>query len=39
MKLHEYQAKDIMRRYGIRTPRGEVASTADEAGEIAARLG
>jgi len=39
MKLHEYQAKEIMRRYGIRTPRGEVASTAHEAGEIAARLG
>ncbi|MGE5592896.1 MAG: ADP-forming succinate--CoA ligase subunit beta [Betaproteobacteria bacterium] len=39
MKLHEYQAKEIMRRYGIRAPRGEVASTADEAGEIAARLG
>lgn len=39
MKLHEYQAKEIMRRYGIRTPRGEVARTADEAGEIAARLG
>ncbi|MDI6637496.1 MAG: ADP-forming succinate--CoA ligase subunit beta [Bacillota bacterium] len=39
MKLHEYQAKEIMRRYGVRTPRGEVASTADEAGEIAARLG
>ncbi|MCR4401327.1 MAG: ADP-forming succinate--CoA ligase subunit beta [Firmicutes bacterium] len=39
MKLHEFQAKDMMRRYGIRTPRGEVASTPDEAGEIAARLG
>ncbi|MDK2931359.1 MAG: succinyl-CoA synthetase beta subunit [Bacillota bacterium] len=39
MKLHEYQAKEIMRRYGVRTPRGEVARTADEAGEIAARLG
>ena len=39
MKLHEYQAKEIMRRYGVRTPRGEVACTADEAGEIAARLG
>ncbi|MDI7246223.1 MAG: ADP-forming succinate--CoA ligase subunit beta [Bacillota bacterium] len=39
MKLHEYQAKETMRRYGIRTPRGEVACTADEAGEIATRLG
>ncbi len=39
MKLHEYQAKRIMRRYGVRTPRGEVASASDEAGEIAARLG
>ncbi|MEW5866053.1 MAG: ADP-forming succinate--CoA ligase subunit beta [Bacillota bacterium] len=39
MKLHEYQAKEIMRRYGIRTPRGEVATTALQACEIASRLG
>jgi succinyl-CoA synthetase beta subunit len=39
MKIHEYQAKEIFRQYGIRTPRGEVAKTPDEAREIAARFG
>lgn len=39
MKLHEYQAKEIMRRYAIRTPRGEVATTPPQAGEIASGLG
>lgn len=39
MKLHEYQAKEIMRRYGIPTPRGEVARTAAEAADIALRIG
>ena len=39
MNLHEYQARDILRRYGIPVPPGEVATTADEARAIAARLG
>lgn len=39
MKIHEYQAKAILRRYGIPVPRGEVAFSAAEAGEIARRLG
>ena len=39
MKIHEYQAKAILNRYGVPVPRGEVAFTPDEAGEIARRLG
>jgi succinyl-CoA synthetase beta subunit len=39
MKIHEYQAKAILARYGVPTPRGEVASKRDEARAIAERLG
>ncbi len=39
MNLHEYQARDILRRHGIPVPAGEVATTAEEARAIAARLG
>jgi succinyl-CoA synthetase beta subunit len=39
MKIHEYQAKQILARYGVPTPRGEVAFTAEEAREAARRLG
>ena len=39
MKIHEYQAKAILARYGVPVPRGEVAFSATEAGEIARRLG
>jgi succinyl-CoA synthetase beta subunit len=39
MKIHEYQAKAILARYGVPVPRGEVALSAQEAGEIARRLG
>jgi succinyl-CoA synthetase beta subunit len=39
MKIHEYQAKAILGRYGVPVPRGEVAFSAQEAGEIARRLG
>jgi succinyl-CoA synthetase beta subunit len=38
MKIHEYQAKDILARYGVPVPRGEVANTLDEAVEIGKRL-
>src|SRR3981081_2779683 len=38
MKIHEYQAKAILSRYGVTTPRGEVAFTREEAREGAARL-
>ena len=33
MKIHEYQAKDILRRYGIPLPNGQVAETVEEAVE------
>ena len=39
MKLHEYQSKRIFARYGVPIPRGDVASTPDDAYKIAARLG
>jgi succinyl-CoA synthetase beta subunit len=39
MKIHEYQAKALLARYGVRVPRGEVATTPVEAGTIAERLG
>ena len=39
MNLHEYQARDILRRTGIPVPPGEVASTPVEARAIAERLG
>jgi len=39
MKVHEYQAKALLARYGVAVPRGEVAGTADEAREIAKKLG
>jgi succinyl-CoA synthetase beta subunit len=38
MKIHEYQAKDILAKHGVAVPRGEVASTFDEAVEVAKRL-
>jgi succinyl-CoA synthetase beta subunit len=38
MKIHEYQAKDILAKYGVAVPRGEVANTLDEALEVARRL-
>ena len=39
MKIHEYQAKSVLARFGVPVPRGEVAFSAAEAGEIARRLG
>ena len=39
MKIHEYQAKAILSKYGVPIPRGEVAFSAQEAGKIARRLG
>jgi succinyl-CoA synthetase beta subunit len=39
MKLHEYQSKQIFSRYGIPIPKGMVATTADEARNIAIELG
>jgi succinyl-CoA synthetase beta subunit len=39
MKIHEYQAKAILARHGVPAPRGSVAFSAAEAGQIAKRLG
>jgi succinyl-CoA synthetase beta subunit len=39
MKLHEYQSKNIFSKYGIPIPKGRVATTAQEAKQIAEELG
>ncbi len=39
MKIHEYQAKAILARYGVPTPRGEVAFSKEQARAAAERLG
>jgi len=39
VKIHEYQAKDILRRYGIPVQPGKVASTPEEAESIAREFG
>jgi succinyl-CoA synthetase beta subunit len=39
VKIHEYQAKSVLARYGVPVPRGEVAFSPPEAADIARRLG
>jgi succinyl-CoA synthetase beta subunit len=39
VKVHEYQAKQLIARYGVPVPKGSVATTPDEARTIAAGLG
>lgn len=39
MRLHEYQAKQILSQYGIPVPRGRVATSMDEVREAAEQLG
>ena len=39
MNIHEYQAKEIFRKYGIPIPPGEVATTPEEAEKIARKFG
>ena len=39
MKIHEYQAKEFFRKYGVPVPEGGVAFTADEAKRVAETLG
>jgi succinyl-CoA synthetase beta subunit len=39
VNIHEYQAKDILRGFGVPIPPGEIASTAEEAEAIAKRIG
>ena len=39
MKIHEYQAKALLARYGVPVPRGEVVMSVKEAEAAAARIG
>ena len=39
MKIHEYQAKVLLREFGVAVPKGEVADTPAQARAIAERLG
>ncbi|MGD0590685.1 MAG: ADP-forming succinate--CoA ligase subunit beta [Bacteroidota bacterium] len=39
MKIHEYQGKEILKKYGVAVPKGEVAFTIDEAVKIAEKIG
>ena len=39
MKIHEYQAKAVLSKYGVPVPRGEVAFTPEEVHDVAKRLG
>ena len=39
MKIHEYQAKEILGRYGVATPKGEVADSPEEVRRICEELG
>ena len=39
MNIHEYQAKSLLKNYGVAVPRGGVAYTAKEAEDVAKQLG
>jgi succinyl-CoA synthetase beta subunit len=39
VRIHEYQAKEILRQFGVPVPKGEVAETPGEARSVAQRLG
>src|SRR5207249_3884282 len=39
MNIHEYQAKELLEKFGVATTRGKVATTPDEAERIARELG
>lgn len=39
MNIHEYQAKELLKKFDVATTRGRVASTLDEAAQIARELG
>jgi len=39
MNIHEYQAKELLQKFGAATPAGKVAATAEEAERIARELG
>ncbi|HET6863508.1 MAG TPA: ADP-forming succinate--CoA ligase subunit beta [Pyrinomonadaceae bacterium] len=39
MKIHEYQGKELLKKFGVPVPRGHVARTPEEAFEAAKQLG
>jgi succinyl-CoA synthetase beta subunit len=39
MNIHEYQARELLQKFGVATPRGKVASTPEEAERAARELG
>ncbi|BCJ85247.1 ADP-forming succinate--CoA ligase subunit beta [Effusibacillus dendaii] len=39
MNIHEYQGKEVLRKYGVAVPQGQVAFSVDEAVRIAEKLG
>ncbi|MGB2266350.1 MAG: ATP-grasp domain-containing protein, partial [Akkermansiaceae bacterium] len=39
MNIHEYQAKELFEKFGVASPRGAVAGTADEAEAVARQIG
>ncbi|MCZ8108451.1 MAG: succinate--CoA ligase subunit beta, partial [Burkholderiales bacterium] len=39
MKIHEYQGKELLKRYGVRVPRGIPCFSVDEAVKAAEALG
>jgi len=39
MNIHEYQAKELFRQYGVRTLQGVVASNSNEAAKACKELG
>jgi len=39
LKIHEFQAKEILRRYGVATPKGQVVESAVEASDICREMG
>ena len=39
MKIHEYQGKEILRKFGVAVPRGKPAFSVDEAVKVAEELG
>ena len=38
MNIHEYQAKELLRKFGVATPRGKVASSPEETEQIAREI-
>lgn len=39
MNIHEYQAKELLSKYGVKVPNGKVAFSAEEAEQVASSLG